>query len=299
MTDPDHQGASESLTDAQREGLLADLRRDGYCVLPMTMPPGLLARCLEATDRIATRTRAEVRASGPTPVKVMNCVDVEPAFRELMLFTPALQLAYDTFGPMFHLCQSNVVSRPCDGKTTTDFLTSAPWHADGPRPGLFPSIDGAMGLHYLKFGYFFTDLRHGDGGALQVVRGSHLRAELDGAPHGGFDISSHAPDVVTFDCARGTIVAFHQAQWHAAPPNRSRIERKNAYISYCPTWMRPFDREPLRESDGGDLDPVTRWLLGEWRPAARWWLPSDADLQRLAPFARRSVRAPETTVRYE
>ena len=41
----------------------------------------------------------------------------------------------------------------------------------------------------------------------------------------------------------GTIVAFHQAQWHAAPPNYSDIERKNVYISFCPTWMKPLDRE--------------------------------------------------------
>ena len=34
-----------------------------------------------------------------------------------------------------------------------------------------------------------------------------------------------------------------QAQWHAALPNASDIERLNAYISYCPTWMKPLDRE--------------------------------------------------------
>ena len=37
--------------------------------------------------------------------------------------------------------------------------------------------------------------------------------------------------------------AVEQAQWHAALPNASDVERLNAYISYCPTWMKPLDRE--------------------------------------------------------
>lgn len=50
-------------------------------------------------------------------------------------------------------------------------------------------------------------------------------------------------DLRTLNVEAGTIVAFHQAQWHAAPPNYSDIERKNVYISYCPIWMKPLDRD--------------------------------------------------------
>ena len=195
-------------------------------------------------------------------------------------------------------------------------MSGSPWHADGPRPAAtgdsnqlmslftlqislicwsgspFPSpknAGGAVGLHYLKFGFFFSDLQHGNGqcyipefsviesagGSLQVVRGSHLRPELDGkggasstyiffnkkginymiisstsflfrsevgascgpgqsAP-GDFNPSDY--DVVKLDVAAGTVVVFHQAQWHSALPNESEIERLNAYISYCPIWL--------------------------------------------------------------
>ena len=290
---------ADHLSDAERDTLLADLDRDGYVVLPRLLPQTLLTDCLRAIDLITDEKRGDNTRQS---VKVMNCVDDDPAFRHLMLYGPALQMAHDVFGPMFHLCQSNFVSRPNDGKTQADFVSSSPWHADGPRPNLFPKVDGAMGLHYLKFGYFLTDLTHGNGGPLQVVRGSHKKPELDNKKHSGFLVSDYEEDIVTFNCPAGTVVAFHQAQWHAAPPNESNIERKNVYISYCPTWMRPLDREPLTEADDlSQLTPEEKWLLGEPRPALRWWLPSKEDAARMARYGRDATRnaAPGEMVRYD
>ncbi|MEM7032897.1 MAG: phytanoyl-CoA dioxygenase family protein [Chloroflexota bacterium] len=277
-TETDH-----ALTNQQRDALMAQIERDGYAILPYKLPADVIDQALAAIDRIS----AEIRADNPgqRSVKMQNCVDTDPAFRRLMMYTPALQMAYDVFGPMFHLNQSNFVSRPRD-EDRPDFVASSPWHCDGPRPGLFPDVNGTMGLHYLKFGYFLTDLTHGTGGSLQVVRGSHSRAELDGKTDGSFDIQDYADDLVQFDCEAGTIVAFHQAQWHAAPPNLSDVERKNVYISYCPTWMRPVDRDFPSEADLVGLTDEERWLLGEPRPALRWWLPSPEDRERMGRFAR-------------
>ena len=287
---------TEGLSDGEREAACAALERDGYVVLPRRLPEALTEAALAAIDRV---TRQKRGGDPAVSVKVMNCVDADPAFRRLMMYAPALQLSHDVFGPMFHLCQSNFVSRPRDGRSVADFISSSPWHADGPRPGLFPRVNGAMGLHYLKFGFFLTDLTHGNGGPLQVVRGSHKRPELDDKPHGSFRIEDHAEDVVTFNCEAGTVVAFHQAQWHAAPPNQSDIERKNVYISYCPTWMRPLDREFPSEEALAGLSDEERWLLGEPRPALRWWLPSPEDARRMARF-RRNADAPVAAVaRYD
>ncbi len=298
MTTPNAPDA-DRLTDTERDALLANLDRDGYVVLPRLLPAPLMQNCLQAIDRITTEKRGDNTSQS---VKVMNCVDLDAAFRALMDYEPALQLSYDVFGPMFHLCQSNFVSRPNDGKTLADYVSSSPWHADGPRPGLFPKVDGAMGLHYLKFGYFLTDLTHGNGGPLQVVRGSHKKPELNGQKHGNFQIGDYADDLVTFNCVAGTVVAFHQAQWHAAPPNESAIERKNVYVSYCPTWMRPLDREPLTDAD--DLSHLTleeKWLLGEPRPALRWWIPSKEDAARMTRYGRDADRnaVPKEVVRYD
>ena len=274
------------LTDAQREELMTTLNQDGFVVLPGLLPDSLRQKALGAIDRLALHERSAHPSK--RSVKIANIVDADPTFRALMTYEPALQLAYDCFGPMFHLCQSNLVSRPRD-EVINNFVGSSPWHADGPRPNLFPKINGVMGMHYLKFGYFLTDLTHGNGGSLQVVRGSHLRPELDqkGAT---FRIEDYASDLVQIDCPAGTVIAFNQAQWHAAPPNQSDLERKNCYISYCPTWMRPLDREfPGAGALVAD-SPEERWLLGESRPSARWWLPSDEDAARMGRFARDADR---------
>jgi ectoine hydroxylase-related dioxygenase (phytanoyl-CoA dioxygenase family) len=288
------------LTDNERETLIAQLNRDGYFVLPRKLPADLIADCIAAIDRITAEAQEQNRSQ--RSVKKQNCVDLDVAFLKLMMYEPALQLSYDALGPIFHLCQSNFVSRAREEARREDFISGTPWHADGPRPGLFPRVPSthgaAMGLHYLKFGYFLTDLTHGNGGSLQVVRGSHLRDELDGDA-ANFDIAKYSDDVVQLDCEAGTIIAFHQAQWHAAPPNESDVVRKNVYISYCPTWMRPLDREFPTEQQLSGLNDEERWLLGEPRPAMRWWLPHAGDYQRLARFKRDGDGAAEQATNYE
>jgi len=272
---------------------MTSLDQDGFVVLPGLLPESFRQNALEAIDRLAKVERA-VHPSKRS-VKLANIVDRDPAFRALMTYEPAVQLAYDCFGPMFHLCQSNLVSRPRD-QVVNDFVGSSPWHADGPRPHIFPKIHGVMGMHYLKFGYFFTDLTHGNGGSLQVIRGSHLRPELDWGG-GEFRLEDYESDLVQIDCPAGTVVAFNQAQWHAAPPNLSDMERKNCYVSYCPTWMRPLDRDfPTSDSLAG-ATPEERWLLSEALPtfvedriASRWWLPTDVDTSRMNRFSRDASR---------
>jgi len=272
------------LTNEERDALLATFERDGFCVLPEKLPEDLHARLLEVIDAIAEEDRMHQPDS--LSVKRQNCVDLHSVFRELLLYPPALQLCHDLLGPMFHLNQSNFISRhrePGEAKFGAGFIG---WHADGPRPGLFPMVKGAMGLHYLKFGYFLTDLTHETGGSLEVVRGSHLRPERDGLAADAFAIERYAADHVKLHCEAGTVVAFHQALWHAAFPNQSDVVRKNLYYSYCPTWMRPVDRDFPTEAALEGLTAEERWLLGEPRPAMRWWLPGREDLQRMQRFAR-------------
>jgi ectoine hydroxylase-related dioxygenase (phytanoyl-CoA dioxygenase family) len=282
-----HTIVSDRLTNVERDELNAQLERDGFALLPRKLPTELMDAVVDAIDRLTAEKRREKAAIDS--VKMHNCVELDPAFRALVMYEPALQLAYDAFGPMFHLNQSNFISRVKEAdqdEAKKNAAASIDWHADGPRPRNFPRINGAMGLHYLKFGYFLTDLTHGTGGSLEVVRGSHKRDELDGKKGDGFDIQDYRDDLVKFDVEVGSVVAFHQALWHAAHPNQSNVERKNVYISYCPTWMRPVDRDYPTEADLEGLTPEERWILGEPRPTAlRWWLPSAEDKLRMARFA--------------
>jgi hypothetical protein len=302
------------LSEEQRAAITEAVERDGYAVLPTKLSPADCEVLSRAVLRHADPVRDARPAGSQRAVKMQNIVDVDPVFLELAMYPPALQLSYSAFGSgMFHINQSNFIARPREAvPAALDFLAGSPWHADGPRPAAkgspFPSpsmADGAVGLHYLKFGYFFTDLSHGTGGSLEVVPGSHTRRELDGlggaatgkalpAGHssggpGGFDPAKYTVDKL--DVPAGTIVVFHQAQWHAAMPNLSDVERLNAYISYCPTWMRPVDRDfPSMESlVARGLGPEARWVLGEPRAPIRWWIPSEDDLHRMDRFAPNGI----------
>jgi hypothetical protein len=273
-----HHLLMQTLTNEQRDALMNDFWRDGYAVLPFALDPELHQSSLDAIDRIAAQQRADGVGRS---IKIDNCVDADDAFLQLAMWTPALQLAYDCFGPMFHLNQSNLISRPREETTTANFVNSSPWHSDGPMPYKFSRPDEPASLHYLKFGHFLTDLRHGTGGSLQIIRGSHRKP----APQ-NFNLEEHRADFIQLDCTPGTVVMFHQAQWHAAPPNESEIERKNLYISYCPTWLRPFDREFPDAESIAHRTPEERFLLGEPRPAKRWWLPTEEDRHRMSRYAR-------------
>ena len=92
-----------------------------------------------------------------------NIVEHDPAFREFLLYLPALQLSYDVFGPMFHLGQDKWTC-----KFRADEGMSLNWHLDG-RIG-FPEIVGRCPLHTLRFGYFMSDITHDDSGTLEEIR---------------------------------------------------------------------------------------------------------------------------------
>lgn len=125
----------DRLTDAERDALGVALENDGYVVLPRKLPSQLADDLLNAIDRITRETRG---GNAQASVKKMNCVDADPAFRRLMRYEPALQLAYDVFGPMFHLCQSNFVSRPRDNRSVADFVSSSPCTRTARTPACSP-----------------------------------------------------------------------------------------------------------------------------------------------------------------
>lgn len=270
------QRSPSTLSNEQREQLVSDFNRDGFVVLPIPLDENLRADCEQAIDRMAEGSPDEA-------VVQHHCVSTDPAFLRLMCWRPALELCVDLLGPNVQLNQSNAMYRPKDD-APANFKNGAVWHADGPRPQ-FPSRDGVMDLHYLKFGYFLTDLQSGEEGSLQAVRGSHRRVELDGLG-GDFDIDSHRDRLVSFDVPAGSVVAFHQALWHAAPNNRSERPRKNCYYSYSYAWMRPFDHVAISEEEAIQLDPTEAFLLGGWRSPQEYWCPKAPLINTMDPYAR-------------
>jgi hypothetical protein len=96
-------------------------------------------------------------------------------FREMLTFTPAMQLTYDCFGPMYHLGQDKWTRKyqASDPHSQNELPTQGiGWHSDGPHG--FPEIAGHVPFHTLRFGYFMSDTTHeGQNGTLECMAGSH------------------------------------------------------------------------------------------------------------------------------
>src|SRR5688572_25859209 len=93
------------LAEAERDALGEAIARDGFAVLPDPLPEDHRLGALAAIARLLARSRAGDPAAAS--MKVHDCIRADRAFLPLVAHPPALQLAYDAFGPMFHLAQSN------------------------------------------------------------------------------------------------------------------------------------------------------------------------------------------------
>ena len=123
FTDPCHRTGPAGvarLTDDQRDECIAAIARDSYCILPIKLPPELITRMDDYISRYCDAACADpsaLRSGGMykpltngTFYHQFNLVELDPVFREMLTFRPALQLCYDCFGPMFHLGQEKVRS---------------------------------------------------------------------------------------------------------------------------------------------------------------------------------------------
>lgn len=248
--------------------LMRQFDRDGFVLLP-PLDAGETARIEAAVDEI---WREQTGGEPTAAIKFDNAVMHHQAFLDLIVDPLILRVVVDRFGPSAQLHQFNVTVRPYRPEdAATSSVDSIDWHADGPRPRQFPLPNGQFGLFYLKVGLFLSDLMHGNGGALQVIPGTHKLPELCKQP--GFDSSNY--DVVTLNVPAGTRVLFHQALWHAAFPNRSHVTRKAIYYSYSPLWLRPIDRHGPDETLLRDkqVTPLMQQLLSDLERPIDFWLP--------------------------
>ena len=286
-----HKKNEQSLTDAERDECLAHIDEDSYVVLPRKLPQDMLDRANAHIDAycasISEEKRADEKFSGYTET---NIVELDPVFREYLMYLPALQLSYDVFGPMFHLGQdkwTRKYRRP-EGRDPI----AVNWHSDGPLG--FPEVDGRCPLHTLRFGYFLSDATHDDCGTLEVIRGSHRKRVLHAQesihnrPYSGTRQDDFTTDHVTVRGEAGTIIAFHNGIWHSARSNESDIPRTIVYFQYCPTLMHPLHREVPYQGDMTNFSEEERWLLGEPRPPTSWVVGRAEDHLRMARFRRAS-----------
>jgi hypothetical protein len=281
--------AEQSLSDAARDACLEHIDQDSYVVLPITLPQSMVDRANAYIDTVCKKVSKADRVD--KGLSETNIVELDPVFRELLTYKPALQLSYDVFGPMFHLGQDKWTRKYRAGDIRDPIAIG--WHADGPLG--FPEVDGRCPLHTLRFGYFTSDATHDDSGTLEVIRGSHRKRVLHAQdsihyqPYSGQRQDDFSTNHVTVKGKAGTIIAFHNGIWHRALPNQSDIPRTIVYFQYCPTMIHPLHRDVPYMGDMSHFTQEERWLLGEPRPPTSWVIGSDQDKVRMARFGRRGI----------
>lgn len=278
--------AEQSLTDAQRDACLERIDQDSYAVLPVMLPQSMIDRANAYIDAYCEKVDEAERAE--KGLSETNIIEYDPVFREFLLYKPALQLSYDVLGPMFHLGQDKWTRKyRVEGRRDPMAIN---WHSDGPLG--YPEVDGRCPLHTLRFGYFMSDATHDDSGTLEVIRGSHLKKVLHAQdsihfqPFSGHRQDDFVTDHVTVKGKVGTIIAFHNAIWHRALPNKSDIPRTIVYFQYCHTMMHPLHRDVPYPGDMSHFTEEERWLMGEPREPTRWVIGNAEDKARMARFRR-------------
>jgi len=277
-----------SLTIAERDRLMEDLDRDGFIILPQTLPQWVIEETNQALDRIVADDRKF--DPGRLVFSRTNIIELDPMFRWLMMYKPALQMTYDCLGPEFVLSQDKFMVKFQHNPEGPRSGAAISWHSDG--PGNFPMVDGRCPLHTLRFGFTLSDSTAEECGGIDLIRGSHkfrnlhARDTLHWQPNAKSREEDFTKGLVRLRVPMGAIYAFHNGLWHSAQPNRTSITRRIVYLQYTPAWMRPHHRADPTMHDLQAYTPEERWLLCEPRRPNSWMVGDAQDHSRLARFSR-------------
>ena len=159
-----------------------------------------------------------------------NIVERDPAFASLIDHSRHVGYAYDLFGELLKLHQSQFFVRPPGGQRYNI------WHPDGARAVPYGTFSPQLPLQ-IKIGFWLTDVLEEKMGNLVVLPGSHREQYVD-------EYDSHQPiageQIVRV--RKGTMTLMHSSIWHRVEPNDSESVRKNIFYAYCPAWVTSADR---------------------------------------------------------
>ena len=254
-TDHAYRLAPPGFTDQQ----WAQFQRDGFLVIENAIAPDDVARYLDAIDRIA---HADPRHTDD-PSKYYareNIVELDPVFTELIDHERHLGFAYDLYGELTKLQQSQLLLRPRGGWHNL-------WHPDGPRATPYNVFSPDLPLQ-LKIGYWLTDLPQRKMGNFVCVPGSHHEQVQP-----FYDTHDDVPDQKILTCRAGTMTLMHNALWHRVEPNESDVVRKNLFYTYSPSWVCNQDRWHSDEQWLATLNREQRILMRSYRHAYAWAKP--------------------------
>lgn len=201
--------------------------RDGYLVLTDFLQESDVAEYLGAIERC---TAADPAFDAARYYTRENVVELDPVLSALIDHPRHVGFAYDVFGELTKVHQSQIFVRPPNAEVTE-------WHRDGARAVPYGVFSPRLPLH-LKVGYWLTDQSQEDMGNLVVIPGSHRSDHL-----AQYTTHEPAPGERQLCFPAGTMTLAHGSLWHRVAPNRTAgAVRRNLYISYSPSWLVSADR---------------------------------------------------------
>ena len=244
----------------------------GCFVVPNALPPELLARLVDAVDRLEAEHRPRRGLEPSQPLNHLDCIGYDDAFLELLEWPQTIARVIDILGWHIQLYHSHLIVTP---PLPPDAGSESPrlhWHQDSGRLNLDLETDPRPRVS-LKVGFLLTDTSEPDRGNFHVVPGSHLRNALEFPEEG-----AEHPEATPIRARAGDAVFFDRRLWHAAGRNRSNVTRKAVFFGYSYRWLRPRDDMTV-DRYLAEADPIRRQLLGASPTGGFGYTsPSDADV---------------------
>jgi hypothetical protein len=244
---------SRSLANDALAAAKAQLREDGWCVLPGVLDRTTTAEALDRlwaaaaeSERRGVATYMPVLDPNPGNVRVFNLLDIDPLFRVLIQHPMAVEIVRSLLGPDFLISNFTAnIARPGS--------RSMPLHSDQaivvPEPWHHPWA--------LNIIWCLTDVR-ADNGATLFLPGSHKclrRADLPSDP-----LSRLRP----FEAGAGSIICMEGRVWHTSGANITADEDRALLFGY---YTAPFLRPQVNWN--ATLSPAVQAGL---EPELRGWL---------------------------
>jgi len=201
--------------------------RDGFFVIDDALSEVEVDSYVNAINSVA-ETNPDY-TSGDT-VALENIVERHPLLAELIDHPRHVGFAYDLYGELLKLHQSQIFLRPPGMKRFNI------WHPDGARALPYGVFSPELPLQ-IKIGYWLTDLPHPKMGNLVVLPGSHRKQYLD-----EYDTHESIEGEHILQVKKGAMTVMHSSIWHRVEPNEFDVTRYNIFMAYCPAWVTSADR---------------------------------------------------------
>ena len=223
MADTEYRVAPPGFTPEQWE----TFSRDGIIFIENALSDAEVQAYIDAINRAAGE---HPRSKEGETLGLENIVERHPVFADLIDHPRHVGFAYDLFGELLKLHQSQFFLRPPGGKRYNI------WHPDGARALPYGVFSPQLPLQ-IKIGYWLTDLPHEKMGNLVALPGSHREQYVD-----AYDTHESVPGEKVVCVPKGTMTVMHSSIWHRVEPNEHDVTRYNIFIAYCPAWVTPADR---------------------------------------------------------